>query len=65
MKVMIAHGGLGGHGNARFATSTLQSPRKATFGLPGEDKLIDVELQMIADYGLVCTNVSIIISVVD
>jgi GTP-binding protein len=52
-RMVIAHGGRGGRGNARFATSVHQAPREHEPGRPGEEHTYRLELKLLADIGLV------------
>jgi GTP-binding protein len=52
-RVIIAKGGRGGRGNARFATSTHQTPQEHEDGRPGEERTFRLELKLLADAGLV------------
>ncbi|KAM9955637.1 hypothetical protein ACTFIW_002277 [Dictyostelium discoideum] len=52
-EVVVASGGLGGKGNYNFASGSNRSPEYAQPGTKGEIKRIELELKIIADFGLV------------
>ena len=52
-RVVLARGGHGGRGNARFVSSTRQVPRFAEVGPPGEERDVELHLKLLADAALV------------
>ena len=52
-RAMLAKGGNGGFGNARFKRSTNRAPRNANPGQPGEERTIRLRLKLVADAGVV------------
>lgn len=52
-RVLIAKGGRGGRGNARFVSSTNRAPRRVEPGEPGEERWLRLQLKLLADVGLV------------
>jgi GTPase len=52
-RVLVARGGRGGRGNARFVSSTNRAPRRTEPGEEGEERFLRLQLKLIADAGLV------------
>lgn len=53
MEVVVAQGGRGGRGNVAFKTQLDNAPKFSELGEPGEEKILKVELRMLADVGLI------------
>jgi GTP-binding protein len=52
-RILVARGGRGGRGNARFASSTNRAPRRTEPGEAGEERFLRLQLKLLADVGLV------------
>ncbi len=52
-RLLVAHGGRGGYGNAHFKSSVRQQPDFAELGEPGEEKMVKMELKLVADVGII------------
>jgi GTP-binding protein len=51
--IAVLHGGMGGRGNSSFTTATNQAPRNHEPGIPGAECMVELELKLLADVGLV------------
>jgi GTP-binding protein len=52
-RVLVARGGSGGRGNMHFTTATHKTPRYCENGEPGEERWLTLDLQMMAEVGIV------------
>src|SRR5688572_25830888 len=52
-RVLVARGGRGGRGNAKFVSSTNRAPRRVEPGEAGEERFLRLQLKLLADVGLV------------
>lgn len=53
MEVVIARGGYGGRGNKHFRSATNQTPEHCEPGRPGQQRIVQLELKLLADVGLI------------
>ena len=58
---ILSRGGAGGYGNIHFKSALNRRPLEFTKGETGEEKTVELELKTIADIGLVCARLIIII----
>ena len=52
-RVLVARGGRGGRGNANFATAERRAPRYYELKEPGEERWLRLDLQLIAEVGII------------
>lgn len=52
-EVILLEGGMGGKGNTFYKSSVNQAPMIAQKGMPGQEKVIHLELKLIADVGII------------
>jgi len=52
-ELLVALGGRGGHGNARYLSNRNRAPERCTEGNPGEEWLLQLELKLLAEVGII------------
>lgn len=52
-RVLVARGGRGGRGNTHFTSPQHQAPRHYELGEPGEERWLHLDLQMVAQVGII------------